>query len=111
MFQMPNSKAAPPTFPIQMAHIKDFKAQYCTHWVAALQNLGVCDARVGHVCVHARAAVPAGARARAAADRLVVPQLRVAKRQVVRAALQCSSNWFAVEFAGAVISLISQYHS
>ena len=52
-----------------------------------LEHLGVGDARVGHVRVDARGAVEAGPRARAAADRLVVAEARVAEGHVVHRAL------------------------
>ena len=42
------------------------------HRVPALQHLGIGEARVRHVRLHARGAVEAGPRARAAGDRLVV---------------------------------------
>lgn len=71
------------------------------HRVASLQNFWIRDARVGHVRVDARAAVPAGTCARAAANRLIVPQARVPKRQVVRAALHCSN----VMHLGAILQI------
>lgn len=65
-----------------------------TYRVPPLQDLGVCNARVGHVRVHARATVPAWSRTRAAANRLVVAQVRVPKRQVVCAALQPDNGMY-----------------
>jgi hypothetical protein len=62
------------------------------HWVAALQDLGVGDARVGHVRVDAAAAVPAGPRTGTARDCLVVPHARVAKREVVHAPLLAAED-------------------
>mmetsp|Transcript_19855 Transcript_19855/g.51807 ORF Transcript_19855/g.51807 Transcript_19855/m.51807 type:complete len:618 (-) Transcript_19855:431-2284(-) len=55
--------------------------------VAALQDLGVRDARVGHVGVHAAAPLPRRPGARAARHRLVVAEAVVAKGGVVHAAL------------------------
>lgn len=53
----------------------------------ALQDLGVGDARIGHVAVHAAAPVPTRTRARAARHRLVVAHVGVAQGHVVHAAL------------------------
>lgn len=53
-----------------------------------LQDLGVCDACVGHVCVDPAAAMPAWAGPCTACDRLIVAHALIAKGEVVHAALQ-----------------------
>jgi hypothetical protein len=58
-----------------------------THGVAVLQKLGVGDAGVGHVGVHAACAVEIRAGAGAAADGFVVAEGGVAEEQVVHRAL------------------------
>ena len=55
---------------------------------AALQHLRIGQARVGHMRVHRRRAVEAGARRRAGADRLVILMGRVAEGEVVHRALR-----------------------
>lgn len=44
------------------------------NWVSALEDFGVGDARVGHVCVHTAGAVPGGAGAGASGDGFVVAE-------------------------------------
>ena len=60
------------------------------HGEAEFEDLGIGQARVGHVGVHARRAVPARPGRRTGADRLVILILVVAEGEVVHGALRAS---------------------
>lgn len=73
------------------------------HGVAALENFGVRDARVSHVCVHARGTLPIGPCAASAGDGLVVAKAlgcfcfvgkvaAVSKGEIVGVALRGSAS-------------------
>ncbi len=66
------------------------------HGVAALEDLGVGDARVGHVGVHAVGAVPGGAGARTAGDGFVVAEAFCGLG---------GGGWVAAEAEGEVVAV------
>ena len=77
---------------------------------AALIDLWVGDARIGHVCVHSAAAMPAWTSPSTTSDGLIVPHLGIAKGEIVHAALQYMSATFSGICCGEVCEMLVSKH-